>query len=88
MGHILGSSHDGDKNSAECPASDRYIMSPSKGFDKPQNSQKFSTCSVRNFKTLLLANNGYLGFKTLSKNKLKYLKKIFIAIIRAMQAVW
>jgi hypothetical protein len=56
----LGSFHDGYEGetlSAPCPASDTYIMSPSRGaFDiNTVNILKFSPCSVAQFKRLLLS---------------------------------
>lgn len=62
MGHNLGSGHDGDSGATDCPSSDNFIMSPSQSFDKIQNMQKFSACSIRQFKNLLLVNNGFLFF--------------------------
>ena len=56
----LGSYHDGySEFSIDCPATDNYVMAPSPSFYNITNMFKFSSCSLKQFKsTLFNANNG------------------------------
>lgn len=55
MGHNLGSVHDGDPEANDCPLTDYFIMTPVLSFEKIENMQKFSTCSISQFKSLLIS---------------------------------
>ncbi|CAF0856252.1 unnamed protein product [Brachionus calyciflorus] len=59
MGHNFGSVHDGEPAAISCPSTDYFIMTPSLRFDKIENMQRFSTCSISQFKTALLLNGDW-----------------------------
>lgn len=59
LGHNFGSVHDGETGATACPLTDYYIMTPVQNFDLIANMQKFSTCSIAQFKSALILN-GYL----------------------------
>jgi hypothetical protein len=56
----LGAVTDGTAVSKDCPASDNFIMTPFAGaFDTNlENTLKFSSCSIRQFKNFLIRANG------------------------------
>ncbi|RNA20468.1 A disintegrin and metallo ase with thrombospondin motifs [Brachionus plicatilis] len=55
LGHNLGSVHDGEKGAEACPLTDYFIMTPVLKFEKIQNMQRFSSCSIAQFKSLLIS---------------------------------
>lgn len=56
IGHNLNARHDGENN--DCLESDRFIMSPSISFEKIENIQKFSSCSIDYFKSYIIDQDG------------------------------
>lgn len=63
IGHNLGSIHDGEPGAETCPHTDYFIMTPVLNFDKIQNMQRFSSCSISQFKDTLISNGyNYISF--------------------------
>ncbi|RNA34108.1 ADAM family mig-17-like [Brachionus plicatilis] len=61
IGHNLGGLHDGEGRSSACSSADNYILSANPSLSKNfANLQKFSSCSIANFKQALLTN-GYFN---------------------------
>ncbi|RMZ94924.1 A disintegrin and metallo ase with thrombospondin motifs 3-like, partial [Brachionus plicatilis] len=56
IGHNLGSIHDGETGAEACLLTDYFIMTPVQNFDKIQNMQRFSSCSISQFKATLILN--------------------------------
>ncbi|CAF0868320.1 unnamed protein product [Brachionus calyciflorus] len=62
IGHNLGSNHDGESRAESCSSTDNYILSTAPRFDRNfTNMQKFSPCSIAQFKKILLNADGSLN---------------------------